>query len=97
MQSRKSLLRGRLSCALALWMALACGAVAHVVPPEQFHPVVESYRRMAFLLNLNPVLWNEVKSDSATIAVGLETISRDRANVYRAAVETAVAKYSKLS
>ncbi len=41
---------------------------AHIVPPERLHPVVESYRRMSFLLNLNPVLWNEVRKDNEVIA-----------------------------
>ena len=36
---------------------------AHIVPPEKLHPVVESYRRMTFLLNLNPVLWENVRAD----------------------------------
>lgn len=41
---------------------------AHIVPAEKLHPVVESYRRMTFLLNLNPVLWDEVRKDSEVIA-----------------------------
>ena len=63
--------------ALALWlvMELAPLAQAHVEPPEQFHPVVESYRRAMFLLNLNPVLWDEVKTDTDRVATELETIS----------------------
>ena len=44
---------------------------AHVVAPEQFHPVVESYRRGMFLLNLNPVQWAEVKNDAERIANGV--------------------------
>ena len=30
-------------------------ARGHVVPPEDYHPVAESYRRICFVLNLNPV------------------------------------------
>ena len=67
-------------------------ARAHVVPPEQFHPAVESYRRLTFLLNLNPVLWDEVKSDADRVATSLESISKQRADVYRAAINKAVAK-----
>ena len=79
--------------ALTLLILLAApGAKAHVVPPEQFHPVVESYRRAMFLLNLNPVLWEEVQADAARIATGLETLSKARAAVYRQAVAEAVAK-----
>ena len=77
----------------ALLLALASPpARAHVVPPEQFHPVVESYRRLTFLLNLNPVLWDEVKTDTDRVATGLEMISKPRADAYRAAVNNAVAK-----
>ena len=36
---------------------------ADIVPPEKLHPVAESYRRSAFVLNLNPVVWKEVWSD----------------------------------
>ncbi len=64
---------------------------AHVVAPELFHPVVESYRRATFLLNLNPVPWDAVKTDTARIATGLETISTERADAYRAAVAEAIA------
>src|SRR5580765_5970856 len=77
-------------CGMALLLALAAPpARAHVVPPEQFHPVVESYRRLTFLLNLNPVLWDEVKTDADRVAVELEMISRQRADAYRAAVNNA--------
>lgn len=61
-------------------------AEAHIVPPERLHPVTESYRRMGFLLSLNPVLWDEVKSDAAVIADGLEAVEPDRGRVYRSAV-----------
>ena len=64
---------------------------AHVVAPELFHPVVESYRRATFLLNLNPVLWDEVETETARIAAGLENISKEHANVYRKAVAEAIA------
>ena len=40
---------------------------AHIVPPEELHPVVEAYRRLTFLLNLNPVLWEKVKGDFDTL------------------------------
>ena len=26
---------------------------AHIIPPENFHPVAESYRRMFFILNIS--------------------------------------------
>ncbi len=65
---------------------------AHVIKPEQFHPVVESYRRVMFFLNLNPVLWDEVHTDNEHIATGLENISKKSADAYRKAVNDAIAK-----
>ena len=85
--------RGLWCCGIALFLALAAPlARAHVVPPEQFHPVVEGYRRLTFLLNLNPVLWDEVKVDADRVAAGLEMISKQRADAYRAAISNAIAK-----
>lgn len=40
---------------------------AHIIPPENFHPAVESYRRMNFLLNLNPIPWHDVLKDTTVI------------------------------
>ncbi|MEE8137384.1 MAG: cytochrome c peroxidase [Thermoanaerobaculia bacterium] len=59
---------------------------AHVVPPEKLHPVAESYRRLAFLLDLNPVLWQEVERDARSIARGLAVVDALRAERYRTAV-----------
>lgn len=81
----------KLLCAASIFL-LAAQARAHVVPPEQFHPVVESYRRGMFLLNLNPVQWAEVKTDAERIATGLETISPERAAACRKAIAEAIAK-----
>jgi cytochrome c peroxidase len=61
-------------------------ADAHVVPPERLHPVTESYRRMGFLLSLNPVLWNEVGRDATLIADGLEAVEPDGGRLYRSSV-----------
>jgi cytochrome c peroxidase len=36
---------------------------AHIVPAERLHPVTESYRRLVFSLNLNPVPWELVRAD----------------------------------
>jgi cytochrome c peroxidase len=82
---------------LAAILLVAGQARAHVVPPEQFHPVVESYRRLTFLLNLNPVLWNEVKTDADRVATGLEMISKQRADAYRTAISNAIAKPTALT
>lgn len=51
------------------WAALMAGpATAHIVPPEKLHPVAEAYRRATFVLNLNPVAWEQVRPDVKTIA-----------------------------
>ena len=47
-------------------------AQAHIVPPEQLHPVAASYRRIEFLLNLTPVPWDSVRQDLATIAAEVD-------------------------
>ena len=69
---------------LSLGMALLYWAgdrpvQAHIVPPEKLHPVVESYRRMTFLLNLNPVLWEKVREDFRTITRYYRTLDARRA------------------
>jgi cytochrome c peroxidase len=97
-ESRKFLIKfseqpaARLATLVLLLVLVNPPARAHFVPPEQFHPVVESYRRLTFLLNLNPVLWDDVKTDVAQVATGLETISRQRADAYRTAIDNAIAK-----
>ena len=49
-------------------LLIACPAHAHIVPAEEFLPPVESYRRLLFTLNLNPVPWELVRADTAMIA-----------------------------
>lgn len=87
-----SRLAGWMRRMLPLLVLMAPPVQAHVVPPEQFHPVVEGYRRGMFLLNLNPVRWDEVRADAESIAAELETISPERAGVFRKAVAEAMAK-----
>ena len=53
--------------AVLILLSLGGEIRAHIVPPEKLHPVVESYRRMTFLLNLNPVLWEKVQGDFEVI------------------------------
>lgn len=52
------------------------GARAHIVPPEQLHPVAASYRRLEFLLNLNPIPWESIEQDLEIIAAGIEDSDR---------------------
>ncbi len=65
-------------------------ASAHVVPPEELHPVAESYRRAGFILNLNPVLWPQVWSDMGRIEEALNGVNSPGAK--RFSEELAVAK-----
>ena len=63
---------------------------AHIVPPEQFHPVAESYRRMTFLLNLNPVLWDQVNQDAEVIMEELDRVDSQEAEEYRERIDTLI-------
>ena len=87
------ILSGSLALGLPLFFTLR-QARAHIVPPEKFHPVAESYRRMNFLLNLNPVLWAQVRKDTETVAEGMEAFSHDEAKSYRGAVNTLIDTYT---
>lgn len=74
-----------LSCICLLLLSTA--GFAHIVPPEEFHPMAESYRRLAFMVNLNPVLWDEVKKDTDAIAHELGHINSEMALSYSASVD----------
>ena len=54
--------------ATAVALGLAGSALGHVIPPENLHPVAEAYRRATFVLNLNPVVWEQVETDIDAIA-----------------------------
>ncbi len=75
-------LRVKNSLTMPAWL-LAAGLVmtsfsptsAHIVPPEELHPVAESYRRVSFILNLNPVLWPQVWSDLKRVEEALKRVN----------------------
>ena len=75
-------LRVRNPLTISAWL-LAAGLVvmsfnpvsAHIVPPEELHPVAESYRRAGFILNLNPVLWSQVWPDLKRIEEALKRVN----------------------
>ncbi len=60
-------------------------AGAHIVPPEKLHPVAESYRRLGFLLRLNPVPWAEAERDAARIADALAEVAPEEGEALREA------------
>ena len=69
---------------LFLWSAAITTEVqAHIVPPEDLHPVAESYRRLEFLLALNPVPWGEVRQDVEVLAHGLQLVDESAAAAFR--------------
>lgn len=59
-------------------------AGAHLVPPEQFHPIAEAYRRAKFVLNLDPVVWEQVRVDVTTIGNYWKTFDTSAANAFLA-------------
>ncbi len=87
-----------LGCGVARWLGLAIGlgltvhsSMAHIVPPEDLHPVTASHRRMGFVLSLNPVLWDAVEKDAATIAEGLSQVASNEALDYQHEVSRLIA------
>jgi cytochrome c peroxidase len=83
----------RFSIVIALGLTLFSLPVAqvteaHIVPPEALHPVAESYRRAAFLLELNPVLWSAVAEDVEVVAAALAAVAPGEAAVFRREVAT---------
>ena len=68
---------------IAAFTVLVCAdAAGHVIPPEKLHPVAESYRRAAFVLELNPVVWEQVAPDVSVIADHLRVIDDHAADAF---------------
>src|SRR5262245_30841778 len=69
---------------VGLGVAGAClqGVRAHIVPAEKLHPVAESYRRMTFVMNLNPVAWNLVRRDARRMLDALSVVDPAEAKSY---------------
>jgi len=67
------LLIGAATCAALLVPVWMSTARAHVVPPEKYHPVTESYLRSVFFVNLYPIPWKELRADCKTMAGALQT------------------------
>lgn len=64
---------------------------AHIVPPEEFHPMAEAYRRMAFAVNLNPVPWDLVAADAAKVRAELAKAAAPDAEAYGARIDAILA------
>jgi hypothetical protein len=70
---------------------MAPSASAHIVKPEQYHPVAEAYRRAMFMLNLNPVQWKLVETETERIALGYGDLGGDDAKRYALSMQDAIA------
>ncbi len=83
------------SAALVVAWSLFVGseARAHIVPPEDLHPMAESYRRLEFLLALNPLPWAEVERDLQVLAEGLGETDPEAAAVFRSSVASTLAPF----
>jgi cytochrome c peroxidase len=64
-------------------LVLVIGPVqAHIIPPEKIHPVAEVYRRVNFILNLNPIVWDQVQVDVDTLAENWKAIDPKSAEAF---------------
>ena len=59
-------------------------SLAHIIPPEELHPAAASYRNATFILNLNPVVWDEVWPRLKIIDSHLQRVDPKRNAVFRA-------------
>ena len=85
MKKRKSFLLSLCGVAVSV-TALFQPASAHIVPPEEYHPVAEAHRTITFFVNLNPVLWDLVEIETARIAAEYGGLADAEGNHYRQAI-----------
>ena len=90
----KKLKRGVAAGFLAVFI-LPAVADAHIIPPEKFHPVAESYRRMTFVLNLNPVPWEQVGKDVEVIAGHFASLAPSHGAAFGSASHALIAEVMK--
>ncbi len=64
-------------------------AQTHIVPPEQLHPVAKAYRRSKFLMNLNPIVWDQVWGDMQIISRAIERIDTKSGEIFRQKIQSA--------
>jgi cytochrome c peroxidase len=77
--------------AALLFHLLAQTSFGHIVPPEKLHPVAEAYRRANFILRLNPVVWDQVRPDVATIAEYWKKLDSKAGDEFASKVEKLIA------
>ena len=77
-------------CALgmaAIGVVISGPVSAHIVPPDEYHRVAEAQRKIAFFVNLNPVLWDLVETEAAAIAKGYDGIAGTEGEEYWAQMQ----------
>jgi cytochrome c peroxidase len=85
------------TASLFAWLAIVIvlgsnTAQAHIIPPEKLHPVAEAYRRVNFLVNLNPIVWEQVEPDIAAIAEHVRTFDAEGAARLLAETQVTIAR-----
>ncbi len=81
-----------LAAAFLLFSVLALEdrtATGHIIPPENLHPVAEGYRNAVFILNHNPIVWDQIWPVCETVSTHLEAIDSTRAAAFRTEIEKA--------
>lgn len=78
---------------LAFWHPTQ-NARAHIVPPENLHPVAEIYRRAVFTLNLNPVPWDQIRADVDAFGSYWKSVDSAQSEQFRRTAETILARAS---
>lgn len=86
--------KGILIAFLGLFLALIIlptikPAQTHIVPPEQLHPVAKAYRRSKFIMNLNPIVWNQVWGDMQIIARSIKRIDTQAGEDFHKKIQAA--------
>ncbi len=79
-----------IKCALgiaAVGVTVSGVASAHIVPPDKYHRVAEAQRKIAFFVNLNPVVWDLVETEAAAIASGYDGVAEMEGEAYWAHVK----------
>jgi len=74
------------TCVIVFCLSITTNIFAHIIPPENFHPVAENYRRMNFILNVNPIDWKNVQKDATVINNYFNTSFPLKKNTYQSSV-----------
>src|SRR5262245_27049480 len=83
-----------MSLGLVACLSYSAPVPAHIIPAEKLHPVAESYRRICFILNLNPVRWDQIKAETVAIGNHSKAIGSESAGKMLADIEQTIAQAS---